>query len=76
MRPHRVVKPPLSRRWKVLAIRVASKGAAAEMLCSSCTTFGSLYLSSSSSRCSECVHYSVRCDGNFSVDDFDHLTVK
>jgi hypothetical protein len=35
---------------------------------------GSLYyFSEASTKCSECVRRSVRCDGNFSIDDFDRL---
>jgi hypothetical protein len=31
------------------------------------------YFSEASSKCSECVRRGVRCDGNFSADDFDRL---
>jgi hypothetical protein len=61
----------------VLATRVASKGKEVEISCSSCTTSGSLYVFSDSlTRCAECVRRGVRCDGNFSVDDFDRLTTE
>jgi hypothetical protein len=77
MRTTRVSKVPSSRRRKVLATRVAFKGKEAKILYSGCTTSGLLYVFSDSlSRCAECVRRGVRCDGNFSVDDFDHLTVK
>jgi hypothetical protein len=47
------------------------------MPCSGCVTFGSLCVFSDSlTRCAECVRRSVRCDGNFSVDNFDRLTAE
>jgi hypothetical protein len=77
MRSYRVTKPPLSRRWQVLAARVLSKGLLAEMLCSAYATSRSLCLFSPHSiKCADCVRYSVRCDGNFSTDDFDRLTTE
>jgi hypothetical protein len=40
-------------------------------------TSGSLYLFfPASTPCAKCVRRSVRYDGNFSVDDFDHLTIE
>jgi hypothetical protein len=47
------------------------------MLYSGYTTFGSLYIFSASlTRCAEYVCYDVCCNDNFSIDDFNHLTVK
>jgi hypothetical protein len=61
----------------VLTTRVASKEKEMEMLYSSCVTSGSLCVFSDSSiQCTECVRHGVRCDGNFSIDDFDRLTAK
>jgi hypothetical protein len=77
MRSCRVTKPSPSRRRQVLAARVLSEGLLAEMPYSSCATFRSLYLFSPYSiKCANCVRRDVRCDGNFSVDDFDHLIMK
>jgi hypothetical protein len=77
MRTTRVSKVPSSRRRKVLATRVASKGKEVEMLCSGYATSGSLCVfSDSSTQCAECVRRGVRCDGNFSADDFDRLTAE
>jgi heterodisulfide reductase subunit C len=61
----------------VLATRVAFEGKEVEMLYSGCATSRSLCVFSDSlTRCAECVRCSVRCDGNFSIDDFDRLTIK
>jgi hypothetical protein len=61
----------------VLATRVASKGKTVEILYSIYMTSGSLYIFSDSLiRYAECVRRGVRCDGNFSIDDFNRLTVK
>jgi hypothetical protein len=77
MRSCRVTKPPPSRRRQVLAARVLSKGLLAEMPCSACATSGSLCLFSPHSiKCADCVRRGVRCDGNFSADDFDRLTAE
>jgi hypothetical protein len=47
------------------------------MLCSSCAASRSLcYFLEASMKCLECVRYSVRCDRNFSADDFDRLHAK
>jgi phage FluMu protein gp41 len=44
------------------------------MLYSPYAASGSLYyFSKTSVKCSECVRRGVRCDGNFSTDDFDRL---
>jgi hypothetical protein len=44
------------------------------MLYSPCAASGSLYyFSEASIKCSKCVRRGVRCDGNFSADDFDRL---
>jgi hypothetical protein len=72
-----VSKVPSSRRRKVLATRVASEGNEVEIPYSGCATSGSLYVfSDSSTRCAECVRRGVRYDDNFSIDDFDYLSVK
>jgi hypothetical protein len=72
-----VTKPPPSRRQQVLAARVLSKGLLTEMLYSACTTSRSLCLFSPHSiKCADYVRCSVYCDGNFSADDFDHLTIE
>jgi hypothetical protein len=72
-----VSKVPSSRQRKVLATRVASEGKEVEMLCSGCVKSGSLCVFSDSlTRCAECMRRGVRCDGNFSVDDFDRLTAE
>jgi hypothetical protein len=77
MPTYRVSKIPSSRRRKVLATRVTSEGKEVEMLYSGCATSGSLYVfSDSSTRCAECIRRGVRCDGNFSADDFDRLTAE
>jgi hypothetical protein len=61
----------------VLATCVASKGKEVEMPCSSYASSRSLYIfSNSSTRCAECVRHGVRYNGNFSVDDFDYLTIE
>jgi hypothetical protein len=58
-------------------MRVAFKRKEVEMLYSSYATSGSLYVFSDSlTQCAECVRSDVRCDNNFSVDDFDRLTTK
>jgi hypothetical protein len=47
------------------------------MLYSGYATSGSLCVFSNSlTRCAECVHRGVRCDSNFSVDDFNRLTTE
>jgi hypothetical protein len=72
-----VTKPPPSRRRQVLAAHVLSKGLLADMPCSAYATSGSLCLFSPQSiKCADCVRYSVRCDSNFSADDFDRLTAE
>jgi hypothetical protein len=72
-----VSKVPSSRRRKVLTTRVASKGKKVEMLYSGYITSRSLYVfSDSSTRCVKCVHHSVHCNSNFSVDDFNRLTAE
>jgi hypothetical protein len=77
MRSCRVIKPPPSRRWQVLAARVLSEGLLAEIPCSACAISRSLCLFSLHSiKCADCVHRGVRCDSNFSTDDFDHLTTE
>jgi hypothetical protein len=77
MPTYRVSKVPTSRRRQVLAARVLSEGLLAEMLCSACAISGSLCrFSPHSTKCADCVHRGVRCDGNFSADDFDRLTVE
>jgi hypothetical protein len=77
MRTTRVSKVPSSRRRKVLAACVASEGKEVEMPCSGCATSRLLCVfSASSTRCVECVRWGVRCDSNFSVDDFDRLTAE
>jgi hypothetical protein len=77
MRSCRVTKPPPSRRRQVLAAHVLSKGLLAEMSYSACAISGSLYLFSPHSiKCADCVRRGVRCDGNFSADDFDRLTME
>jgi hypothetical protein len=44
------------------------------MPCSPYAASGSLcYFSKASTKCLECVRHDVRCDGNFSADDFDRL---
>jgi hypothetical protein len=61
----------------MLATCVTSKRKEVEMLYSGCATSGSLYVFSDSLiRCAECVRRDVRCDSNFSIDDFDHLTAE
>jgi hypothetical protein len=61
----------------VLVTRVASEGTVARMLYSRYTTSESLCVFSASLiRCSGCVRRGVRYDGNFSVDDFDRLTIE
>jgi hypothetical protein len=61
----------------VLATYVLSKGLLAEMSCSACVISRSLYLFSPYSiKCADCVRRGVRCDGNFSADDFDRLTAE
>jgi hypothetical protein len=58
----------------VLTTCVASEGKEVEMLYSGCVTSGLLYVfSDSSTWCAECVRRGVRYDGNFSIDDFNHL---
>jgi hypothetical protein len=77
MRSYRVIKPPPSRRWQVLAAHVLSKGLLAEMLCSAYVILGSLCLFSPHSiKCANYVRHNVHYDGNFSADDFNHLTAK
>jgi hypothetical protein len=77
MRSCRVTKPPPSRRWQMLAARVLSKGLLAEMPCSAYAISRSLCLFSPHSiKCADCVRCGVRCDGNFSADDFDRLTAE
>jgi hypothetical protein len=77
MRTTRVSKVPSLRRRKVLATRVASEGKEVKMSYSGYMISGSLCVFSDSlTRCAECVRRGVRCDGNFSVDDFDCLTVE
>jgi hypothetical protein len=77
MRSCCIIKPPLSRRWQVLAARVLSEGLLAEMLYSAYMIFGSLCLFSPHSiKCADYVRRGVRCDGNFSADDFDRLTAE
>jgi hypothetical protein len=77
MRSCRVTKPPPSRRRQVLAARVLSEGLLAEMPCSAYAISGSLCLFSPHSiKCADCVRRGVRCDGNFSADDFDRLTAE
>jgi hypothetical protein len=57
--------------------RVASERKEVEIPCSGCATSGSLCVFSDSlTRCAECVRRGVRCDSNFSVDDFDRLTAE
>jgi hypothetical protein len=47
------------------------------MPCSPCAASGSLYyFSETSTKCSECVRRGVRCDGNFSANNFDRLHVE
>jgi hypothetical protein len=61
----------------VLATRIASKGKEVQMPYSGYTISGSLCVFSDSSiRCAKCVRRGVRCDGNFSIDDFDRLTAE
>jgi hypothetical protein len=61
----------------VLATRVASKGKEVEILYSGYITSGSLCVfSDSSTQCADYVRRGVRCDGNFSADDFDYLTAE
>jgi hypothetical protein len=44
---------------------------------SPCAASGSLYyFSEASTKCSKCVRRGVRCDGNFSANDFDRLHVE
>jgi hypothetical protein len=77
MRSPRVIKPPPSRRRQVLAARVLSKGLLAEMPCLAYAISGSLCrFSLYSTKCADYVRYGIRCDGNFSADDFDHLTME
>jgi Zn ribbon nucleic-acid-binding protein len=77
MPTYRVSKPPTSRRRQTLAARVLSKGLLAEMLCSACAISGSLCrFSPHSIKCADCVRCGVCCDGNFSAEEFDHLTVE
>ena len=77
MPTYKVSKVPPSRRRKVLAARVTSEGSEVGMPCSGCATSGSLCIFSlSSTRCAECVRRGVRCDGNFSAEDFDRLTAE
>jgi hypothetical protein len=77
MRTIRVSKVPSLRQRKMLATCVASEGKEVEMLYSGCVTSGSLCIfSDSSTWCAKCVRRSVRCDSNFSVDDFNRLTTK
>jgi Zn ribbon nucleic-acid-binding protein len=74
MRTHRVSKVPSSRRRLALSTRVRLEGVEVDMPCTPCATSGSLCLFSEASvKCSECVRCGVRCDGNFSGDDFDRL---
>jgi hypothetical protein len=61
----------------VLATCVASEGKEVEILYSGYVASGSLCVFSDSlTRCAECVRRGVRYNGNFSVDDFDRLTVE
>jgi hypothetical protein len=77
MRSSRVIKPPPSRRQQVLTAHVLSKGLLAEMLYLACAISGSLCrFSPHSIKCADCVRHGVRYDGNFSADDFDHLTAE
>ena len=77
MRKYRVNKPPPSRRQQVLATRVLSEGLLAEMPCSACAISGSLCrFSPHSTKCADCVRRGIRCDRNFSADDFDRLTAE
>jgi hypothetical protein len=77
MRSCRVTKPPPSRRRQVLAARVLSEGLLAEMPYLAYAISRSLCLFSPHSiKCVDCVRCSVRCDGNFSADDFDRLTAE
>ena len=68
-------KPVPSRRRQVLAARVLSEGVLTEITCSACAISGSLYhFSPHSIKCADCVRRGIRCDRNFSADDFDRLT--
>jgi hypothetical protein len=61
----------------VLATRIASKGKEVQMLYSGYTISVSLCVFSDSLiRCAKCVRRGVRCDGNFSINDFDRLTAE
>jgi hypothetical protein len=74
MPTYRVSKVPTSRRRQSLSARVRLQGVKADILCTPYAASGSLcYFSEASTKCSECVRRSVRCDGNFSADDFDRL---
>jgi hypothetical protein len=77
MPTYRVSKVPSSRRRLALSTRVHLKGIEVDILYTLYATFRSLYLFSKASvKCLECVHRRVRCDGNFSSDDFDRLYAK
>jgi hypothetical protein len=74
MPTYRVSKVPTSRRRQGLSAQVRLQGVEADMLYSPCAASGSLYyFSEASIKCSKCVRRGVRCDGNFSADDFDRL---
>jgi hypothetical protein len=61
----------------VLTTRVVFEGKEVEILYSGYITFRLLCIFSDSlTRCAECVRRGVRCDDNFSIDDFDRLTAK
>jgi phage FluMu protein gp41 len=77
MPTYRVSKVPTSRRRQSLSTRVRLQGVEADIPCSPCAASGSLYyFSEASTKCSECVRRGVRCDGNFSTNDFDRLHAK
>ena len=70
-------KIPSSRRRQILSARVRLEGVEVDMPCSLYAISGSLCMFSVASiKCSECVRRGVRCDGNFSSDDFDRLTAE
>jgi hypothetical protein len=74
MPTYKVSKVPTSRRRQSLSARVRLLGVEADILYSPYIASGSLYyFFKASMKCSECVRRGVRCDGNFSADDFDRL---
>ena len=74
----RVGKPSSKDRRLVLHTKVLELGFAVEMPCSPCARSNSLCVFSlHSARCSECIRKNARhCNGGFSFDEFDRLTVE